>query len=370
MRILLSPDDFKGTLSADDAARAIATGWRAKRLSDDVLVKPLSDGGPGFVAAIAASRAVATRTTTTVHALGGAVEAQWCLAGDTAYLEAAQVLGLDRGTDIWHATSCGLADVLADALAAGAHRIVVGLGGTCVNDGGAGMLEGLGAIATARAGQPLAVSGDVTQLAMAGAIDLAPARGLFREVALVAATDVDVPLLGPRGATHGLAKQKGATAEDLPMLEDALAAFAAACARREDGKDASVMLGAGAAGGVGFALLALGATRESGFDTVWRESEIDLAGVDLVITGEGRLDWQSMRGKVVSGVAKRAQQAGVPVLAIAGDVTITPRERSEMGLDAAYSLTEWFGAERAVQEPAQCLAEAATRLVRTWGRLE
>lgn len=367
MRILVAPDGFKGTLSAAEAADAICAGWLRARPDHDMVCKPLSDGGPGFVQAMAAAHGVPVLTTPAQHSLGGTVEAEWCRHGRTAYLESAQVAGLDRGLGIWRATSAGLGDVIAVALEAGVERIVVGLGGTNVCDGGAGLLARLGAMATGATGTPAPLDAGPGPLASVAAVDLASVMLRFAHVEVLAATDVDVPLLGARGAALGFASQKGAQEADLPRLEQALGAFAQACGRRPDGKDAAVMLGAGAAGGLGFALLRAGGARVPGIGFVWEESDISLDGVDLVITGEGSLDWQSMQGKVISGVARRAQQRGIPVIALAGRVLITPRERVDMGLDAAYSVSEMLGEARSLGEPAEALADASARLVRTWG---
>ena len=367
MRLLIAPDGFKGTLRADEAAAAIARGWQRRRPDDEILQRPLSDGGPGFVHAIAAARGVAVRHTSVAHALGGMVDAAWCLDGSSAFLEAAEAVGLDRGLDVERATSVGLAALLREAVAAGARTIVVGLGGTAVVDAGAGLLAGLGATAVDAEGAPVPLDAGPRALARVASVNLAPALALLEGVELIAAVDVDVPLLGARGAVQGFAQQKGADPEDLPALESAIGAFSAACGRRVDGKDAAVMLGAGAAGGLGFALFRLGGSRASGLRRVWDDSRIDLAGIDLVITGEGSLDWQSLEGKVVSGVAMRAQERGTPIIAIAGRVLISPRERIDLGLDAAYSLVDIVGEERALGDPAGALADAAERLVRTWG---
>ena len=367
MRILFAPDDFKGTLTAAEAAIAMAKGWSETRPDAECVVKPMSDGGPGFVHAMAAAHGVATRHATVVHSLGEPIDAAWCMSGDTAYVEAAAVVGLDRGTDVYRATTVGLGELLLAAVAAGARRVVFGLGGTNINDAGAGMLSALGARAFDEFGQQVSLVSGPRSLARVSRVDLGPAEQSLAGVQLIAATDVDVPLLGPRGATFGFAAQKGASADDLDSLEAAVSTFAAACGRRSDGRDPAVALGAGSAGGLGFALLRLGAMREPGIETVWCESGIDLANVDLVVTGEGCLDWQSMRGKVVSGVARKAQAAGLPAIALAGSVRITPRERSEMGLDAMYSAAELFGEQQSMDDPAGTLQLLAARVARTWG---
>lgn len=367
MRILIAPDDFKGTLSAPEAAAAIAAGWRRTRPDADLLERPVSDGGAGFVYALASARGVPLRTVNTSDAFGRPIAALWCLDGGTAYIEAAQVVGLHLGCDIRRASSAGVGGVVAAAVRAGAHTVVVGLGGTNVNDAGAGMLGALGAIAHDVTGASIPLDAGPSPLAGVATVDLSAPAAVLAGVELIVATDVDVPLLGPRGATYGFAGQKGAAEADLEGLEGALAAFARACGRRDDGRDAAVALGAGAAGGLGFALMRIGATRVPGIEYVLAASRLDLHGVDLVVTGEGCLDWQSMRGKAVSGVAAMAQAAGVPTIALAGRIDITARERSEMGLDGAYSVSELVGAEASFADPAQALTETAARVARTWG---
>lgn len=367
MRILIAPDDFKGTLSAAEAAAAVAAGWLRTRPAADCVLRPLSDGGPGFVAALSVARGVTLRTVDTTDAFGRPVGALWCMDGQTAFIEVAQVVGLHLGSEVLSATSAGVGSVMLAALAAGAQEVVFGLGGTNVNDGGAGLLGALGAKAFDTSGAAVGLCAGPLALGSITTVDLAEALGKVADVRLLVATDVDVPLLGPRGATYGFAPQKGALASDLLRLETALANFAGACGRRADGKDAALALGAGAAGGLGFALLRLGAERVSGIEFVLDSSDLDVASVDLVVTGEGALDWQSMRGKVISGVARRCLQAGVPVIAIAGRVDITARERSEMGLDAAYSVSELVGEAASLAAPATALADAASRVARTWG---
>lgn len=367
MRILIAPDDFKGTLSATEAAVAIVEGWSQTRPGTEFHVRPVSDGGPGFVAALATARSVDVRHIEVENSFGAPVDAAWCVAGDTAYLEVAQAVGLQFGADVMHAQSRGIGELVRAAVEAGCRELVLGLGGTNVNDAGAGMLAALGATATDATGDPVPLDLGPLPLCHAASVDLTVPLQLLADCTVRIATDVDVPLLGPRGATYGFAPQKGGLDPDLVRLESALAAFAAACGRRADGKDAAVALGAGAAGGLGFALLRLGADRVPGIDFVLDSSDLDLDGVDLIVTGEGSLDWQSMRGKAISGVAQRGLRRGIPVVAIAGRVEITARERSEMGLDAAYSVTEFEGDERALGQPADALTATAARVARTWG---
>lgn len=367
MRILIAPDGFKGTMTAAAAADAIADGWRSTTPDVKVRLRPLSDGGPGFVLAIARARDAALRVERVRASLGGSTDAAWCLDGSRAYVEVAQAVGLQFGTDVVHATSAGVGELLLAARASGATSVVVGLGGSNVNDGGAGMLGALGARAWDAHGARVPLDRGPLALRSIAKVDLTECMVALDGVELIAATDVDVPLLGPRGATFGFAPQKGAIDAQLLELESVMQRFAEACGRRDDGKDASVALGAGAAGGLGFALLRVGAERRPGIDTVWDESGIALDGVDLIVTGEGALDWQSQRGKVVSGVARRGIERGIPVVALCGRVDMARRERMELGLAAAYSMSDLEGEDVAMHRPIETLRALAARVARTWG---
>jgi glycerate kinase len=366
VRILIAPDAFKGTLSASQAAAAIAQGWQSSRPAAELIQRPISDGGAGFVDALASALGLEIQRTPVSDSFGAITDAKWCRHGSTAYLEVAQVVGLDRGTNVLRATSFGVGELLLAAIAAGATEIVVGLGGTNVNDAGAGMFAALGARAVDAAGFEVSLRSGPLPLGSIHAVDLSEPERTLQGVSLRAATDVEVPLLGPRGATYGFAPQKGAMAPDLLRLETALSVFASACGRRSDGKDAAVALGAGAAGGLGFALLRLGAQRVAGIEHVLDASDLNLSQMDLVVTGEGALDWQSMQGKSVAGVARRCLEMGIPVVAIAGRIDITARERSEMGLDAAYSVSELVGESESMLDPAASLSRVAARVARTW----
>jgi glycerate kinase len=189
-------------------------------------------------------------------------------------------------------------------------------------------------------------------------------------VTLVAATDVDNPLLGLRGATATFARQKGADDSAVMRLESALANFSQVCGKRADGKDASVALGSGAAGGLGFALVHLGAQRLPGIATVLQILNFDeqLASTDLVITGEGCLDDQTLHGKVAMGVAQSAAKLGVPCVVLAGEVRLGKREISNVGIDSAYSMKDLVGREVSLTAPAQSLEALAARVAKTWGR--
>jgi glycerate kinase len=236
---------------------------------------------------------------------------------------------------------------------------VVGLGGSGTNDGGAGLLGALGA----RADRPL----DRGAAGLDGLtdVDLRPARAAVRGVRLTAASDVDGPLTGLFGATKTYGPQKGIAEERLPALDGILEQLAAATDRRT-----ALESGAGAAGGLGFALLLLGAARQPGFDVV--AEAVDLPGraraADLVLTGEGAFDFSSRSGKVPYGVATVAAEALRPCVALAGRVLVGSREMRALGIESAYSLVDLVGEERALGDPAGSLAQLAERVARTWSR--
>ena len=376
MRVIVCPDSFTGTLSAAEAASAISDGWLTARPDDAVISIPQSDGGPGFVDALHGALGGQVHTQVVSDPLGRDIEAHWLLVGDTAYIESASASGLhllageERNPAV--TSTYGVGQLLAGAIAFGARKVVVGLGGTSTNDAGAGLLAALGATATDLDNQDathLLASGGLG-LKDIGAVDLTVATTLLHGVTVEVATDVDNPLLGLRGATNTFAPQKGASTELVMQLEGAIEHFARVLGRRADGKSAAVALGSGAAGGLGFALLHLGAHRSAGIDRIMEVSGLTAAlpSADLVITGEGSFDWQSLSGKVVTGVARLALEVGVPVVVIAGQVDLGRREWQSIGVHGVYSLTEMVGEDEAMGQAADSLSRAAARVSRTWGR--
>ena len=354
MRVLVAPDKFAGTLTAVDAARAIAAGWRRQAPDDELDLAPMSDGGPGFVEVLHAALGGSLEPVVVAGPFGDPVPATILLEGDTAYVESAQACGLAlSGTDRpEQASTYGVGELVAAAREAGATRVVVGLGGSGTTDGGAGLLAALGATAD----RPLDQGGRA--LAGIGRVDL-PEAG----VELVAASDVENPLTGLFGAAKTFGPQKGIPEERLPAVDAVLEELAAAAGRR-----VALEKGAGAAGGLGYALLLLGATRTSGLDLV--ASAVGLAerahACDLVLTGEGAFDFSSRAGKVPYGVARVAAEVLRPCVALAGQVLVGAREMRALGIESAYSLFETVGEERAFAEPAAALADLAARVARTW----
>jgi len=406
MRVLVAPDCFTGTLTAPEAAAAIARGWRLAAPDDDVLEVPLADGGPGFVQVVHASLGGELEPVTVTGPLGEPVPAAFLLVHEegraTAYLEAAHAVGLDlvapERRDPGRTSSIGLGQLVRAALEAGATRVVVGVGGTATNDGGAGLLAGLGVTAADGVlGAGGGALGAVTNADLAGLGELA------RELAhvdLVAAVDVDVPLLGLHGASAGFAAQKGASPELAQHLERCLSHFAHLAEQRVErdgpprarplklaaphaghshssghshGTGRSTRLsglpGAGAGGGIGFGLALLGARLVPGAQLV--AEAVDLAGKvaasDLVVTGEGRFDWQSLRGKAVTAVAEAALATGVPAVVLAGQVEVGRREWSSAGFSAVYAVAETpDDVPAALADPVGTLEARAQRLGKNW----
>ena len=393
VRVLIAPDSFGSSLTADEAADVIAGAWRSVAPDDDVATCPLSDGGPGFVATLHSALGGALVPVTVTSPVGEPVPVAFLLDGSTAYLESAQAIGLplvpaDR-RDPGRTTTRGVGDLIAAALAAGATRLVVGLGGSATNDAGAGALAGIAAaLGVAGLSDDLARGG--AALGTVTAADVAGLRALrdrLGGVDLVVATDVDVPLLGLQGASAGFAPQKGATPEQAQALERALADFAHVAtgalgdAVRPDlmagarAASATTRLttapGAGAAGGLGFGLALVGGRLVPGSAFVAEAVGLDarIADVDVVVTGEGRFDWQSLHGKAATEVASRALAHGVPTIVLAGEVLVGRRELSAAGITAAYAVADTPDAVRdALAAPARTLAARAARVARTWSR--
>ncbi|GAB3447312.1 glycerate kinase [Streptomonospora sediminis] len=364
MRIVIAPDKFAGTLSAVEAAEAVAAGWRSADPGVQARLLPLSDGGPGFVEVLHTALGGTLYETEITGPLGGPVPAQYLVSGATAYIESAQACGLhlvpDGRRDPGRTTSRGVGELIAQAVAAGARSVVVGLGGSSTNDGGAGMLAALGAApGAALAGGGAALAG------LRDPVDLSAAQEAVRGATIVAATDVDNPLLGLTGASAVFGPQKGAGPDQVQRLDTALAAFADAT-DRGGLRDCP---GAGAAGGLGYGMLLIGGTVESGIARVLGAVGLaeDVAAADLVITGEGSFDTQSLRGKLPHGVARAAADQGVPCVVLAGAVGVGRQEAAAAGITETYSLVESAGStEAALSRSAEELRKLAADVARRW----
>jgi len=392
----MAPDGFGSSLTPAQAADTLRAGWADGAPHDDVEVCPLADGGPGFVATLHATLGGDLEPVTVSSPLGGPAPAVLLRVGATVHVESAHALGLalvppDR-RDPTRTTSRGAGELVAAALR-GAQRVVVGLGGSATNDAGAGLLAALAdALLPAGSVPPDVVArlcGGGGGLGDLGVDDLRWLPGLraaLRGVDLVAAVDVDVPLLGLHGASAGFSEQKGATPQQAQDLERALGAFAHAATtalgpvRTGPGADLlgapdaragrlSALPGAGAAGGSGFALALVGARLLPGAGLVADAVDLParIGAHDVVVTGEGRTDWQSLHGKVVAEVAARALPLAVPTVVVSGEVLVGRRELSAAGVTAAYAVAEGPDAVRAaLADPVGSLRARAARVARTW----
>jgi glycerate 2-kinase len=343
MKIVIAPDKFKGSLAAAQVAAAIAAGLRTELPAAELIAIPVADGGEGTVdAAVAAGF---ERAPVTVDGpTGEPVHASYARRGEMAVVELACACGLMRlpggRPEPLTASSFGAGQALAAALEAGARRIIFGVGGSASTDGGAGLLQALGARVLDARGEPLARGG--AALRDVAALDLAGLYPALRGGSVILATDVANPLTGPDGAAEVYGPQKGATPAQVGQLAGGLRRWAAVVAETT-GTDWSQAPGAGAAGGVGFAALAvLGAERRLGIELVLDLVNFDVAldGADLVIIGEGSLDTQTLAGKAPVGVAQAAARRGIPVVAVAGRSTLTGGQLAAAGITAVYTLSD------------------------------
>ncbi|MFJ7242061.1 glycerate kinase [Streptomyces olivaceus] len=364
-RVLVAADKFKGSLTAVEVAERVTAGLR--RVVPDVRVEalPVADGGDGTVAAAVAA-GFERREVRVAGPLGDEVTAAYALRGGTAVVEMAEASGLHRlpGGVLAPLTAStrGSGELLRAALDAGARTIVFGVGGSATTDGGAGMLAALGARFLDADGRPVAPGGGgLARLASADLSDLDPR---LADVELVLASDVDNPLTGPKGAPAVYGPQKGASPDDVTALDAALGHFAKVLegtegvGARAAGYAASP--GAGAAGGIGFGAMLLGARFRPGIEVM-----LDVLGfapalerADLVITGEGSLDEQTLHGKAPAGVAAAARAAGKEVVAVCGRLALPAEALGRAGIRRAYPLTD------VEPDVAKCVADAGPILER------
>ena len=342
MKVVVAPDSFKESMSAADAAAAMVRGVRAVLPDAECVEVPMADGGEGTTAALVAALDGQWRTVASTDALGRPIEAAYGLSGGLAVVEVAAAVGIGlvapAERDVARSSSLGVADLIRDALDAGVTRLVVGLGGSATTDGGAGLLAGLGV-------RWLDADGNALSPTPAGlaALDHADVSGLDPRLAAVAielACDVTNPLLGTEGAAAVFGPQKGATPGQVPVLDATLARIADAlvAAGLPDVRD---LPGSGAAGGLGAAFLALGARMRRGVEVVAEAAHLEeaVAGADLVLTGEGSLDRQTLSGKTPAGVADVAARHGVPVIAFAGRLGEGSEELLGRGFAAVVPIT-------------------------------
>ncbi len=356
-RVLVAADKFKGSLTAVQVAERVTAGLRRVVPDLEVEALPVADGGDGTVdAAVAAG--FERREVRVTGPLGDEVTAAFALRGDTAVVEMAEASGLQRLPEgvfaPLTASTYGSGELLRAALDAGARTLVFGVGGSATTDGGAGMLSALGARFRRADGSPLAPGGGgLADLAHADLSDLDPR---LAETEFVLASDVDNPLTGPKGAPAVYGPQKGASPEDVAALDAALAHYAKVLEEAIGPRAAAYAAspGAGAAGGIGYGALIVGARFRAGIEVM-----LDVLGfapalerASLVITGEGSLDEQTLHGKAPAGVAAAARAAGKEVVAVCGRLALAPEALGRAGIRRAYALTD------VEPDVARCIAEA------------
>ena len=359
-RVLIAPDKFKGTLSASEAARAIAAGWRQARPEDTLILQPISDGGDGFGSLMAEALDGKPTSCEAFNAAGQTIIATYWLTPDqTALIESANVIGLAMLQPSERAPlendSTGLGQVIQHATTNGAKHLIIGIGGSATNDGGFGMARGLGWEFLDSANNPLRKWPALTQL---NSIEQPPNRSL---PPITIAVDVQNPLLGPNGCTRIYGPQKGLSESDLPIAENALENLARIWKQQTD-TDAAQLPGSGAAGGLGFGLHCFAnAELQSGFELFAHTVRLveKLAEVDIVITGEGGMDRQTVMGKGVGELAKLARQHDCRCLALAG--TVSDEANLESDFEQCSSLTELTSCTEAVAHPTRWLQVLAQR---------
>lgn len=361
MRVLIAADKFKGSLSARQVADALSDGLRAAEPSVEVERVAIADGGDGTVDA-ALSAGFDAIEVGVLDPVGKApIRARYAVRGRIAVVELAEASGLGRlpdGPDPWRASTLGTGEVIAGAIRAGCRDVVVGLGGSCSTDGGAGILVGLGARLLDGRGDPLPPSPE--GLLSVEELDLSALDDRVAGTSVTVASDVDNPLTGPACAAAVFGPQKGATKADVHRLDAALSRWAE-LVDDATGTDCRGAPGAGAAGGAGFALLStLGATMRPGVELVMElVGFVDLLGrADVVVTGEGALDAQTLGGKAPYGVARAAAAAGVPVVAVCGRNELDAADLGAAAIERVWSLAE------IEPDPRRCLTHAAELLRR------
>lgn len=364
-RYLCAPDSFKESLTAMEAARAMAQGIENADHDAEVRCLPMADGGEGTARALVDATGGSMRAVPGHDPLGRPVEGHFGLLADgtTAVVETAEASGLalleakERNPLI--ASSYGTGELMLAAVRSGAKRIIVGLGGSATNDAGAGLLQALGVRLLDKNGNDLAHGG--AALANLTTIDISTMDPALKNVAITAACDVTNPLTGPTGASAVFGPQKGASKDDVATLDAALAHFAQVI-DSQLGVAVNDVPGAGAAGGIGAALKGfLNAEFRPGIAIVIEQSGLDAAAqwADVVFTGEGSIDFQTKFGKTPAGVAETAKRHGKPVIAVAGHIGTGIDELHEVGIDAV------FGIAPGAASLSELLADAAANVTRT-----
>ena len=370
-KIVIAPQEFKGSLTAIEIARAIEVGVKRANPDAATVLAPVADGGDGTLQALVDSSGGRIESATVIGPLGEQVAAEWGALGDgkTAVIEMARSSGLALvdldARDPRRATTRGVGELITAALDADQSEFIIGIGGSATNDGGAGMMQALGASLLDGNGRELGPGG--TALAKLDRIDVSNLDERVRSAGVVVACDVNNPLCGPTGASAVFGPQKGATPEIVAELDAALGHFADIM-ERDLGADVRDRAGAGAAGGLGAGLMALlDAELRAGVDIVLDAVKLDdqLDGADLVITGEGQIDASTVFNKAPVGVARLASQRGIPVIALSGSLGEGYEGVHELGIDAVFTLVDRpMTLDEALEDTERlvsALAEEATR---------
>jgi glycerate kinase len=341
MKILLAPDKFKGSLTASAVCQAMSEGILLADPTAEIIAVPVADGGEGTAEVLTQATAGTWHTLTVQDPLDRPIEAGFGVSGDgkTAFIEMAQASGLRLLTaselDPFQASTFGTGQLIEQAIAQGVEHIVLGIGGSATNDAGTGMAAALGWQFLDGSGKPLRPCGGN----LAKIQNILPPENRWSGTVEVAC-DVTNPLIGPQGATYIYGPQKGAKPEDLPVLDAGMANWAK-IVNQQFGLELTTMPGAGAAGGLGAgAVLFLNGKLTEGVNLVISHTKLaqKLTGVDLVMTGEGRIDNQTLQGKLIAGIVRLAQEKHIPVIALCGSLQLTPNELKELGLTSAFSV--------------------------------
>ena len=372
MKIVIAPDSFKGSLTAAEAAEAIETGFRAVYPDAEYVKVPMADGGEGTVQSLVDATSGTIITQLVSGPMGDMVAGFFGILGDrqTAVIEMAAASGIHwvrpKERDVFLASSFGTGQLINAALDRGCDKLIVGLGGSATNDGGIGMMKALGAQFFDQDGVQLAA--DVRALLQLASIDLQYLDPRLDKTEIVVACDVDNPLCGENGAARVFGPQKGATEEDIAVLDQALTRYGDILSANA-GRDISSEPGAGAAGGMGAAFIGLiDAVLKPGVDIVIEIVDLanSLVDANLVITGEGRVDNQTIHGKTPTGVAKVAKSCNLPVICITGSVEDGADFTHQLGIDEIYSVTEGdYDLTEALIEAEHKLTQAAQKIAKS-----
>ena len=372
MKIVIAPDSFKGSLTAAEAAEAIETGFRAVYPDAEYVKVPMADGGEGTVQSLVDATSGTIITQLVSGPMGDMVAGFFGILGDrqTAVIEMAAASGIHwvrpKERDVYLASSFGTGQLINAALDRGCDKLIVGLGGSATNDGGIGMMKALGAQFFDQDGVQLAA--DVRALLQLASIDLQYLDPRLDKTEIVVACDVDNPLCGENGAARVFGPQKGATEEDIAVLDQALTRYGDILSANA-GRDIASEPGAGAAGGMGAAFIGLiDAVLKPGVDIVIEIVDLanSLVDANLVITGEGRVDNQTIHGKTPTGVAKVAKSCNLPVLCIAGSVEDGADFTHQLGIDEIYSVTEGdYDLTEVLIEAEHKLTQAAQKIAKS-----